>query len=219
VRLEDLPGNVLGLASGYQNRIWLDVNAAGNGWHLGQETRGQSQGPDGSISLTPSPAHPITPSSFDLLTVVSHELGHLLGLPDLDPVAHPHDVLAGTLDAGVRRSPLGLESPIGLGSPIDLGSPTPRVFAATQLPRLTDRLFSDLGKLGATSTQDSGDTLDEAEHESFDLVQTSLQHRTPSDVAPLRVEENDTDWLATRGDDEEAVDEIFADLFGEDDGS
>ena len=37
---------------------------------------------------------------MDLLTVVMHELGHVLGLEDLDP--DTHDLMSETLDAGVR---------------------------------------------------------------------------------------------------------------------
>jgi hypothetical protein len=40
---------------------------------------------------------------MDLLTVLTHELGHVLGRGDEDPVTHPHDVMTATLDAGVRR--------------------------------------------------------------------------------------------------------------------
>jgi hypothetical protein len=40
---------------------------------------------------------------MDLLTVIMHEIGHVLGLPDEDAVTHAHDLMAATLDAGVRR--------------------------------------------------------------------------------------------------------------------
>jgi hypothetical protein len=35
--------------------------------------------------------------------VVMHELGHVLGLEDLDPEDSPHDLMSGTLATGVRR--------------------------------------------------------------------------------------------------------------------
>jgi hypothetical protein len=41
---------------------------------------------------------------MDLLTVLEHELGHELGLPDLDPAAHPADLMAATLATGARRT-------------------------------------------------------------------------------------------------------------------
>src|SRR5262249_53368909 len=42
---------------------------------------------------------------MDLLTVVEHELGHVLGLDDLDPQAVPHDLLTTPLAPGVPRLP------------------------------------------------------------------------------------------------------------------
>ncbi len=41
----------------------------------------------------------------DLLTVVMHELGHTLGLSDLDPTTSPTDLMAETLATGARRLP------------------------------------------------------------------------------------------------------------------
>ena len=40
---------------------------------------------------------------MDLLTVVMHELGHVLGFEDLDPSAGV--LMSGTLDSGTRRLP------------------------------------------------------------------------------------------------------------------
>ncbi len=39
--------------------------------------------------------------------MVSHELGHELGLPDLDARANPGNLMDGTLAPGVRRLPFG----------------------------------------------------------------------------------------------------------------
>jgi hypothetical protein len=43
----------------------------------------------------------------DLLTVVMHELGHELGLADVDPAGAPADLMAESLGVGVRRLPAG----------------------------------------------------------------------------------------------------------------
>src|SRR5262249_23933056 len=40
---------------------------------------------------------------MDLLTVVTHELGHLLGRPDLDAAFYPNDIMADSLATGMRR--------------------------------------------------------------------------------------------------------------------
>ena len=45
---------------------------------------------------------------MDLLTVVEHEYGHVLGLPDVNPATQPGSLMAATLPVGVRRSPTTL---------------------------------------------------------------------------------------------------------------
>jgi subtilisin-like proprotein convertase family protein len=83
VQIADLPGNTLGWASG--SMIVLDHNANGAGWEM------DVAGSTGRV---------------DLLTVVSHEIGHLLGY---EHNSDPHDVMAATLPLDTRRLP-GLES-------------------------------------------------------------------------------------------------------------
>jgi hypothetical protein len=41
---------------------------------------------------------------MDLLTVLAHELGHLLGLEDLDAHEHEDDLMAALLAPGIRRT-------------------------------------------------------------------------------------------------------------------
>jgi hypothetical protein len=88
VIIDDLPGAVLGLGEFGFPTIWLDKDAASYGWRLvdrdslfGQSTRGR----------------------VDLLSVVTHELGHVLNLPDLDAALHPTHVMAGILPVGASR--------------------------------------------------------------------------------------------------------------------
>ena len=71
ITLGDLDGGALGYAEG--RRIWIDRNAAGYGW----------SGAGGTM---------------DLVTVVTHELGHALGFEHED-----EGVMAGRLEAGVTR--------------------------------------------------------------------------------------------------------------------
>lgn len=95
VQVADLPGTMLGQAS--DNSVWLDVNAAGWGWFLDAT-------PWDDAEFT-TPGDQGEQERMDLLTTMMHELGHVLGLEDLDPSAHAGELMAATLTAGTRRLP------------------------------------------------------------------------------------------------------------------
>ena len=99
VQVANLPGGLLGETIG--KTILIDVNAAGYGWF---------------VDTTPTKDEEFTPSNqqlraidpravdrIDLLTVVEHELGHVLGLKDLS--TSTDDLMSGVLGIGVRRDP------------------------------------------------------------------------------------------------------------------
>jgi hypothetical protein len=82
------PGEV-GLA--LNGVVALDARAAGYGWFIDPTPRSDSEF-----------SHGKPPAGMDLLTVVMHELGHELGLPDLDASEHSGDLMAEGLAPGVR---------------------------------------------------------------------------------------------------------------------
>ncbi len=89
IKVSDLPGDVLGLTAG--NTIFIDTNAAGHGWYIDP-----TPADDSEFTRGPKPA------GIDLLTVVTHEMGHVLGLPD---VSAGTDNMKGSLGEGARLVP------------------------------------------------------------------------------------------------------------------
>jgi hypothetical protein len=122
----NLPGSLLGLT--YQNTIWIDPNAQGYGWYTDVSPVSiaaftQVTGAHEAQAAPGSPAY----GHVDLLTVVTHELGHVLGFASIDAGTLSHDWMTATLGTGLRRSPdaaCGSELPPGLNRPIL--TPTPQ---------------------------------------------------------------------------------------------
>jgi hypothetical protein len=109
VRVADLGSLTLGLAAG--NTIWLDDNAAGCGWFVDP-----TPADDGEFFL---PGDQGERGRMDLLSVLLHEIGHVLG--------HDHDeegVMAETLAAGIRVDPGDETAPPAAPTPHPFGPNT-----------------------------------------------------------------------------------------------
>jgi hypothetical protein len=106
--LESVPWTITDLdAQGYlglagPRGIQIDDDGAGYGWFIDATPWEDSEFvADGGqwLAYAGSPAA----GRVDLLTVVMHELGHTLGLPDLDATEYPYDLMSEVLGVGTRR--------------------------------------------------------------------------------------------------------------------
>jgi hypothetical protein len=93
----DLSGLTLGKTIG--NTILIDAFAAGYGWFIDQTPSDDAEFAKGLASNLIAPTTSAAYGDMDLLTVVMHEMGHILGLADVDS----YGVMSGTLATGIRR--------------------------------------------------------------------------------------------------------------------
>ena len=116
VAIADLPGKDLGLT--YGSAVTIDRTAVGQGWFVDATPADDSEFTAQAGKLVAEAGTPAA-RGVDLLTVVSHELGHVLGLGDQDPAADPLDLMAATLSVGQRK--LAQENALDaiLANPID----------------------------------------------------------------------------------------------------
>jgi len=86
--------------------IQIDDDAAGHGWYI-DPTPGDDE--EFSIAIAAnelqSPAGSLASQGIDLLTLVMHELGHELGLDDLEAASTPHELMTENIGSGTRRLP------------------------------------------------------------------------------------------------------------------
>jgi hypothetical protein len=102
LRVTDLPGAQLAVTSG--RRITIDTDAAGAGWFIDPTPRDNH---GFSLSRSAGDLRATTRDRLqrvDLLTVLLHEMGHVLGYPD-DSTADDSSLMRSHLAQGIRRLP------------------------------------------------------------------------------------------------------------------
>jgi hypothetical protein len=108
--VKDIPIGIADLPDGGPGRlpvigytdgtVLIDINAGGFGWFIDPTPADDSEFAVGSLI---APAGSPAAGRMDLLSVVMHELGHVLGLQDVE--GGDHDLMGDTLTPGVRRVP------------------------------------------------------------------------------------------------------------------
>ncbi len=101
LQIGNIGKGVVGNTAG--NVITIDASAAGFGWFIDTASSAfQATSNPAEMSAKPGT---LAVGHMDLLTVVEHELGHILGLDDVNAGSRPDNLMTATLAAGERRLP------------------------------------------------------------------------------------------------------------------
>jgi hypothetical protein len=103
VQIANLGGT--GLGETFGNQVFIDPSAAGYGWFVDPTPLDDSEFPTSTGTELHASAGSAIAGEMDLLTVVMHELGLVMGLKEYDPAVQANTLMTDVLSAGVRRLP------------------------------------------------------------------------------------------------------------------
>ena len=145
--------------------ITIDVNGDGHGWFVDPTPANNSEFTHAAFStdLFTDPTNAAA-GHLDLLTTVTHELGHVLGLPDLTNPSAAHDLMYISLVDGERRLPDAANVAQASGSTFSfaaVGTPTPPapVVTSNTQPVTTDQHSSGGDNFVFAQASPAGPTL------------------------------------------------------------
>jgi hypothetical protein len=98
--ISNLPDNDVGMEVS-QREVYIDATADGIGWFVDSTPETDASFQASSINGQLNAVNPQAVDHLDLLTVVEHELGHVIGLPDVS--SSLDSLMSGALPEGVRR--------------------------------------------------------------------------------------------------------------------
>jgi hypothetical protein len=211
---------VLGLAG--SRSILIDDDGLGHGWFIDPTPLSDEEfSPGSATELTANSAASL--GRVDLLTVVMHELGHILGHADLDSAHSDGALMTGTISTGKRRLPDSHPNTGVSGGSEQSLKVTNRVAPSiSRPPQRTSPSFDnavfDASSLIAVRSQDS--TLSRGDRDEL-FAMPAISHQTKHS-SRLVVEEEELKFanrkrpedlgLAIGTEEETAVAELFAQL-------
>ncbi|MDF1811863.1 MAG: choice-of-anchor Q domain-containing protein, partial [Verrucomicrobiales bacterium] len=104
ISILDIEGLAIAETNGYD--IELDLNANGSGWFIDSTPFLDEEFDYAESSTVFRDTDGDAQHGIDLLTVMMHEMGHVLGMEDIYESAQEHNLLYGGFEEGVRKLPV-----------------------------------------------------------------------------------------------------------------